>query len=88
MSLTRNLIPADILTSAILSLDDVEKLGSIRALPTSEELANYKASGVLNELFDEARYGCQYLPDLLHLRAKQLLSEKNVKEAWLTLLQV
>ncbi|GAB3955645.1 hypothetical protein GCM10028805_43690 [Spirosoma harenae] len=88
MSTTNNQIPASIRNSAILSQDDLEKLGTISNLPTPEELASYKASGVLNELVDEARYGCQYLPDLLHLRAKQLLSENNINEAWLTLLQV
>lgn len=80
-------MPAAIRTSAILSGNDLGKLGSIPALPTDDELHQFRASGVLNELFDEARYGCQYLPDLLHLRAKQLLTENKVQEAWLTLLQ-
>ncbi|AUD04540.1 flavin reductase family protein [Spirosoma pollinicola] len=79
-------IPAAIRNSAILSGNDLGKLGSFPALPDPEEVNAYRASGALNELFDEARNGCQYLPDLLHLRAKQLLAEGNVKDAWLTLL--
>lgn len=79
-------IPFSIRNSAILSGNDLGKLGSYSALPTAEDVQSYRASGVLNALVDEARYGCQYLPDLLHLRAKQLLAENNVKDAWLTLL--
>ena len=81
-------IPVTIRNSAILTGNDLGKLGSIAALPTTNDLNTYRASGALNDLFDEAQNGCQYLPDLLHLRAKQLLSENNVQEAWLTLLQV
>lgn len=81
-------IPASIRNSAILSGNDLGKLGSFATLPTPGEVIGFRATGVLNELFDEARAGCQYLPDLLHLRAKQLLAQNNVQEAWLTLLQV
>lgn len=81
-------IPTAIRNSPILSGNDLGKLGSFAAFPTDDEIRQYKESGVLTELFDEAQYGCQYLPDLLHLRAKQLLSTNNVKEAWLTLLQI
>jgi flavin reductase (DIM6/NTAB) family NADH-FMN oxidoreductase RutF len=79
-------LPAGIRNSAILSGNDLGKLGSFSALPSADEVNAYRESGVLNPLVDEARNGCQYLPDLLHLRAKQLLAERNVKEAWLTLL--
>ncbi|ADB42273.1 flavin reductase family protein [Spirosoma linguale] len=79
-------LPINIRNSAILSGNDLGKLGSISALPTAEEVTAFKESGALTELFDEARHGCQYLPDLLHLRAKNLLAERKVNEAWLTLL--
>ena len=81
-------IPHSIRNSAILSGNDLGKLGSFPALPIADETVAYRATGVLNALFEEARYGCQYLPDLLHQRAKQLLTENKVREAWLTLLQV
>lgn len=79
-------LPAGIRSSAILSGNDLGKLGSFSVLPTADEVKAYRESGVLNDLVEEARNGCQYLPDLLHLRAKQLLADRKVKEAWLTLL--
>lgn len=79
-------LPADVRNSAILTGNDLGKLGSVTALPTAAEVNKYRDSGTLNDLFDEARHGCQHLPDLLHLKAKTLLAENNVREAWLTLL--
>jgi flavin reductase (DIM6/NTAB) family NADH-FMN oxidoreductase RutF len=81
-------LPESIRTSNILTGNDLGKLGSFKALPPPEAVQHYQQSGVLNDTFDEARHGCQYLPDLLHLKAKQLLAENKVEEAWLTLLQV
>lgn len=80
-------IPDAIRASNILTGNDLGKLGSFKALPSPEAIQQYRQSGVLNDTFDEARHGCQYLPDLLHLKAKQLLTENKVEEAWLTLLQ-
>ena len=79
-------IPDAIRNSTILTGNDLGKLGSIESLPPTADVNAYRETGVLNGLFDEARHGCQYLPDLLHLQAKQLLAEKNVRDAWLTLL--
>ncbi len=80
-------MPVAIRTSAVLSGNDLGKLGSIASLPAADDVKAFRASGVLDALFDEARNGCQYLPDSLHLRAKQLLAENNVQDAWLTLMQ-
>lgn len=80
-------LPASIRNSAILTGNDLGKLGSFPSLPDADAVSAYKESGVLNDLIEEARFGCQYLPDLLHLRAKQLLADNKVNEAWLTLLQ-
>ncbi|QJD77644.1 flavin reductase family protein [Spirosoma rhododendri] len=80
-------MPEPIRNSAILTGNDLGKLGSFSALPTPEAVQQYRQSGVLTDTFDEAQNGCQYLPDLLHLRAKQLLADNKVEEAWLTLLQ-
>jgi flavin reductase (DIM6/NTAB) family NADH-FMN oxidoreductase RutF len=80
-------IPDAIRTSAILTGNELGKLGSFKALPSPEAVNSYRQSGVLNDIFDEAQHGCQYLPDLLHLKAKRLLAENKVAEAWLTLLQ-
>ena len=80
-------LPDAIRTSAILTGNELGKLGSFKALPSPEAVNSYRQSGVLNDIFDEAQHGCQYLPDLLHLKAKRLLAENKVAEAWLTLLQ-
>lgn len=79
-------IPADVRNSNILTGNDLGKLGSVKTLPTPEAVAAYRQTDAMQALRDEARYGCQYLPDLLHFRAKQLLSDGKVEEAWLTLL--
>lgn len=78
-------LPASVRNSPILSGNDLGKLAGIATLPTPDEVAAYRPT--LQDLFDEAQNGCQYLPDLLHHRAKQLLSENKMKDAWLTLLQ-
>ncbi len=79
-------IPETIRNSAILSGNDLGKLGSVVSLPAPDDVKVFRTSGALNELFDEAQNGCQHLPDLLHLRAKQLLAENKVQDAWLTLM--
>jgi flavin reductase (DIM6/NTAB) family NADH-FMN oxidoreductase RutF len=79
-------LPATIRNSNILTGNDLGKLGSIMALPTPDAVAAYAQTDAMKSLAEEARFGCQYLPDLLHLRAKQLLAEGKVEEAWLTLL--
>ncbi|WP_266367760.1 flavin reductase family protein [Tellurirhabdus rosea] len=81
-------LPENIRNSTILSGNDLGKLGAVTALPGADEVQQYRESGVLGALFDEARNGCQYLPDLLHQRAKTLLAGNQVAEAWLVLLQI
>jgi len=81
-------LPAHIRHSNILTGNDLGKLGSLPAMPTTDEINHYRRSGVLDELRTEARTGCQHLPDLLHLRARQLLAENRVQEALLTVLAV
>ncbi len=80
-------LPMAIRNSNILTGNELGRLASVLTLPTADEILTYRESGVLNELIIEARNGCQYLPDLLHYRAKQLLAEGNVTEAWLVLMQ-
>ena len=79
-------LPAAVRNSNILTGNDLGKLGSVKTLPTADEITAYSQSELMHALRDEARYGCQYLPDLLHFRAKQLLAEGNAEEAWLVLL--
>ncbi len=79
-------LPAEVQQSRIITGNDLGKLSGYKALPSPQEVADYQQSGILNDLLAEARDGCQYLPDLLHQRARQLLEKNQVREAWLTLL--
>lgn len=79
-------LPASVRNSNILTGNDLGKLGSALTIPTPDAVATYAQTDAMKLLVEEARFGCQYLPDLLHFRAKQLLAEGKVEEAWLTLL--
>jgi hypothetical protein len=80
-------LSADLRNSRILTGNDLGKLASFETQPTPEEVQSFGETESLRELLIEARTGCQYLPDLLHHRAHQLLAQNKVREAWLTLLQ-
>lgn len=81
-------LPAALRNSRILTGNDLGKLASFDTLPTPNEVRAYGETQPLRELADEARTGCQYLPDVMHHRAHQLLAQNNVREAWLSLLLV
>ena len=79
-------IPIRIKNSYILSGNDLGMLGNIEALPTIEEVEEYKKENyTINEILnfssedEEAREG-------LHVRAKELLSQGKIENAWKTLL--
>lgn len=80
-------LPHSVRNSPILTGNDLGRLGSQETMPSAEAVLAYRQSGVLNDLFAEAQTGCAYLPDLLHLRAKNLLADGKTHEAWLVLLQ-
>ncbi|GAA4405643.1 flavin reductase family protein [Nibrella viscosa] len=80
-------LPAAIRNSRILTGSDLGKLAAVDALPIREEIVNFRQADGIADLFEQARNGCQYLPDLLHVKAKELLKENRVREAWLVLLQ-
>jgi flavin reductase (DIM6/NTAB) family NADH-FMN oxidoreductase RutF len=80
-------LPAAIRNSNILTGNDLGRLGSVKAFPSADDVATFSTNPEIQRIIDEARYGCQYLPDLLHLQAHRLLAEGNVTEAWLTLMQ-
>ncbi|MEZ0487441.1 flavin reductase family protein [Fibrella aquatica] len=81
-------LPETIRNSKILTGNDLGKLASFEAMPAPDEVQAYGDTATLQELAAEARSGCQYLPDVMHHRAQQLLAQNNVREAWLTLLLV
>jgi len=79
-------IPQRIKNGYILSGNDLGMLGNIEALPSVEEVEKYKNENyTINEILnfsnedEEAREG-------LHHRAKELLSQGKIENAWKTLL--
>ncbi|GAB2787042.1 flavin reductase family protein [Rhabdobacter roseus] len=80
-------LPEAVRTSRILTGNDLGRLGSVLEVPTRAEIERFRQTPAMMALHEEARLGCQYLPDLLHLHAQKLLARGQVHEAWLTLLQ-
>ena len=78
-------IPADILKSEILSANDLGQLGGIEELPDETEVNEHKLLE-LSDLFVSLENDSIALEKELHLKAKALLKENKLQEAWMTLL--
>lgn len=78
-------IPKDIKKSSILSGNDLGQLGNIEELPNETDVNEYKLIE-LSELFVSLEDDPTKLEHQLHERAKELLKENKVEEAWMTLL--
>lgn len=78
-------IPDDIRKSTILSGNDLGHLGGIEEIPNETDVNEYKLLE-LSELFVSLEDDPAKLEIALHERAKKLLSENKLEEAWLTLL--
>jgi len=78
-------LPADILTSKILTKNDLGQLAGIENLPTETDVNEYKLLE-LSEIFVSLENNQNELEIQLHKRAKELLKENKLTEAWLTLL--
>lgn len=78
-------IPKDILSSDILSGNDLGQLGNIEELPNETDVNEFKLIE-LSEMFVSLEDEPSKLENELHLKAKQLLTENKVEEAWMTLL--
>lgn len=78
-------MPQDVLDSSILSGNDLGQLGNIEELPNETDVNEFKLIE-LSELFVSLEDDAEKLEIELHTRAKQLLSENKVEEAWMTLL--
>jgi hypothetical protein len=78
-------LPSDILASTILSRNDLGQLAGIEALPDETDVNEYKLLE-LSELFVSLEGDANTLENALHERAKSLLSENKLAEAWMTLL--
>ena len=74
-------IPFAIRNSKVLTGNNLGQLGNVEALPSSEEIEVYKSSSGIAELLNADNAETQ-----IHLKAKQLLDEFNVMDAWKVLL--
>ncbi|MDG2228317.1 MAG: flavin reductase family protein [Flavobacteriales bacterium] len=78
-------MPQEIVSSNILTGNDIGQLGGIEALPNETEVNDYKLIELI-ELFVSLEDAPEKLEKELHLRAKDLLKENKLTEAWKTLL--
>ena len=78
-------IPEEILNSAILSGNDLGKLGGIEQLPNETEVNEYKLTE-LSDLFIDFEDNQKKLELALHEKAKALLKNDLLEDAWKTLL--
>ena len=78
-------LPIDIRNSRVLSGNDLGQLAGIEELPNETDVNEYKLIE-LSELFVSLENDAVELEKQLHQKAKVLLSENKLEEAWLTLL--
>jgi hypothetical protein len=78
-------LPEDIRSSSVLSANDLAQLAGISELPNETDVNEYKLLE-LSEIFVTLENEPAKLELALHERAKRLLAENNLEEAWMTLL--
>jgi flavin reductase (DIM6/NTAB) family NADH-FMN oxidoreductase RutF len=78
-------LPADLKNSKVLTGNDLGHLAGIEELPNETDVNEYKLLE-LSDLFVSLESEPVKLEESLHLRAKELLKENKLNEAWLTLL--
>ncbi len=79
-------IPAHIRNSKVLTGNHLGQLGNVAAIPTDEEVQNYKTSGAILEAFQDYGSNHEKLDNHLHHIAANLLEIGKVEEAWKVLL--
>ena len=78
-------LPVDILNSTILTGNDLGQLAGIEELPNETDVNEYKLIE-LSDLFVSLEDEPIQLENALHNKAKDLLKENKLEEAWMTLL--
>jgi flavin reductase (DIM6/NTAB) family NADH-FMN oxidoreductase RutF len=78
-------LPDDIKTSTVLTGNELAQLAGVEVIPNETEVNEYKLTE-LADLFMEFEGKAAELELQLHHRAKQLLQDQKVTEAWMTLL--
>jgi flavin reductase (DIM6/NTAB) family NADH-FMN oxidoreductase RutF len=79
-------LPEAIRLSKILTGNDLGMLGNTEKLPEESEINSFKEREDVKKLFDVLHGDHENLTTAVHLAAHKLLSEGNVKEAWMILL--
>jgi flavin reductase (DIM6/NTAB) family NADH-FMN oxidoreductase RutF len=79
-------IPYTIRNSKVLTGNNLGQLGNVELLPTDEAVEIYSQSPEIKEILDATIGDSQTRETQLHLKAKQLLDEGRVEEAWKVLL--
>jgi flavin reductase (DIM6/NTAB) family NADH-FMN oxidoreductase RutF len=80
-----DLLPSDVRTSKVLTGNDLAQLAGVELLPNETEVNEYKLTE-LADLFVELEGRAAELELQLHERAKALIADKKISEAWMTLL--
>ena len=78
-------IPADIRNSSILTGNNLGQLGNVESLPDETAVNDWKLME-LSDIFLDHEDDAVELERQLHIKAKGLLEEGKVEEAWMTLL--
>ncbi|MBP5984534.1 MAG: flavin reductase family protein [Fluviicola sp.] len=78
-------LPADIKASSILTANNLAQLAGIDALPNETDVNDYKLLE-LSDFFLSLEDEPAQLEQALHNKAKELLTENKLEEAWMTLL--
>jgi flavin reductase (DIM6/NTAB) family NADH-FMN oxidoreductase RutF len=78
-------LPTDIKTSRILTGNELAQLAGVESIPNETEVNEYKLTE-LADIFMEFEGKAAELEVQLHTLAKELLQQKKVVEAWMTLL--
>ena len=79
-------IPYAIRNSKVLTGNNLGQLGNVEALPSNEDAEAYSQSPEIKEILDATIGDGQTRELQLHLKAKQLLDEDKVEQAWKVLL--
>jgi flavin reductase (DIM6/NTAB) family NADH-FMN oxidoreductase RutF len=79
-------IPYAIRNSKVLTGNNLGQLGNVEVLPTDDEIEAYAQSDELKEIFDATIGDSQTRELQLHLKAKKLLDDGLVADAWKVLL--
>ncbi|MGV3630975.1 MAG: flavin reductase family protein [Bacteroidota bacterium] len=78
-------LPKDVLSSAVLTGNDLGMLASVESLPNETDVNEFKLLE-LSDLFVSLESQPEKLELALHQHAKELLTQNKVSEAWKTLL--